>query len=311
MNTDIFTTMITPYCADGSVDYETARRYVDFYFENGLTGIFAVCQSSEIFYLTLEERVKLNHCVYTRAKELEKQSGRRFTVVSSGHISDSLEAQAEELNAIWKSGTDALILITNRLDPNNEGDDVFIENAEKLLKQLPEDVKLGLYECPHPYKRLVTPQILDWCLKTGKFYYMKDTCCDAALIAQRVQQLKGSQFSLLNANCQTLLETMRSGAQGYCGIMCNFHPKLYAWLGENYASDPEKADLLQSVLGTFGFTEGGLPYPLTAKYHMNLCGIETQNIARNRKSEELTDYARSCMQQMKLATDYFEDLLNQ
>ena len=133
---DIFTTMITPYKADGSVDYDTALRYVDWYYETGLTGIFAVCQSSEIFYLTLEERVKLNSLVYARAKELEKQGNRSFTVVSSGHVSDSLEDQAEELNAIWRSGTDALILITNRLDPNNEGDDVFIKNAEKLLKML-------------------------------------------------------------------------------------------------------------------------------------------------------------------------------
>ena len=116
---------------------------------------------------------------------------------------------------------------------------------------------------------------------------MKDTCCDAQMIAQRAKQLKGSNFKLLNANCQTLLETMRSGADGYCGIMCNFHPKLYAWLGKNYNS--EKADFVQSITGTFGFTEVGLPYPLTAKYHMNLCGIKTENIARNRKSEELTE----------------------
>lgn len=307
---DIFTTMITPYRADGAVDYETACRYVDWYFENGLTGIFAVCQSSEIFYLSLEERVKLNRCVYTRAKELEQRSGRKFTVVSSGHVSDSPDAQAEELNAIWESGTDALILITNRLDPNNEGDEVFIRNAEALIKRLPENVKLGLYECPHPYKRLVTPKILDWCLSTGKFYYMKDTCCDAAEIARRVRQLKGSGFRLLNANCQTLLETMRSGADGYCGIMCNFHPRFYAWLGENFAAEPEKAELVQSVIGTFGFTEVGLPYPLTAKYHMNLCGIPTENLARNRKSGELTDYARSCMQQMKTATDWLETQLS-
>lgn len=305
---DIFTTMITPYTADGRVDFETAERYVDWYFENGLTGIFAVCQSSEIFYLTLEERVELNARVYARAKALEKASGRRFTVVSSGHVSDSFEDQVTELRAVWESGTDALILITNRLDPNNEGDDVFIANAERLLAALPEDVKLGLYECPYPYKRLVTPKILDWCLSTGKFYYMKDTCCDAALIAERVRQLAGSQFKLLNANCQTLLETMRAGAHGYCGIMCNFHPRLYAWLGEHYAD--KTADLVQSVTGTFGFTEVGLPYPLTAKYHMNLCGIPTENIARNRKSEELTDYARSCMQQMKTATDYLEGILH-
>ena len=297
---EILTTMITPYKADGSIDFDTAEKYVDWYYENGLDGIFAVCQSSEIFYLSLEERVELNRRVYKRAKELDKN----FLVVSSGHISDTLEKQAQELKAIYESGTDALILITNRLDINNEGDDVFIANAEKLIALLPSDAKLGLYECPYPYKRLVTPKILDWCLSTGRFYYMKDTCCDAQMIAQRTKQLKGSHFKLLNANCQTLLETMRSGADGYCGIMCNFHPNLYAWLGKNYNS--EKADLVQSITGTFGFTEVGLPYPLTAKYHMNLCGIKTENIARNRKSEELTEYAKSCMKQMKLATDQLE-----
>jgi len=302
---EILTTMITPYKADGSIDFDTAEKYVDWYYENGLDGIFAVCQSSEIFYLSFEERVELNRRVYKRAKELNED----FVVVSSGHISDALEDQVKELNAIYESGTDALILITNRLDINNEGDDVFIANAEKLIEKLPADAKLGLYECPYPYKRLVTPKILDWCLSTGRFYYMKDTCCDANLIKERCEQLKGSHFKILNANCQTLLETMRNGADGYCGIMCNFHPKLYAWLGENYKS--KKADIVQSIIGTFGFTEVGLPYPLTAKYHMNLCGIKTENVARNRKFEELTEYSKACINQMKYATENIERWLGE
>jgi len=306
MKVDIFPTMITPYKADGNIDYDMASQYVDWYFKNGMNGIFAVCQSSEIFFLTLEERIALNRCVYERAKELEKESGKRFTIVSSGHVSHTLDEQARELNAIWESGTDALILITNRLDPDNEGDEVWIENCKKLIAMLPKDAKLGLYECPHPYKRLVTPKILDFCLETGRFYYIKDTCCDSAEIARRIKQLEGSRFKLLNANCQTFLESMRNGGMGYCGIMCNFHPKLYAWLGENFEKEPEKADLVQSVIGTFGFTEVGLPYPLTAKYHMNLCGNPTNNIARNRKSIELTDYGRSCIEQMKFATDALE-----
>lgn len=306
---EIFTTMITPYKKDGSVDFETAEKYVDWYFENGIDGIFAVCQSSEIFYLTLEERVELNRRVYERAKKLEREHGRKFTVVSSGHVSDTIGKQAEELNAIYESGTDSLILITNRLDINNEGDDVFIKNTEALIERLPKDAKLGFYECPYPYKRLVTPKILDFCLSTGRFFYMKDTCCDAEIIKQRIKQLEGSNFKLLNANCQTLLRSMKDGGNGYCGIMCNFHPKLYAWLGNNFEKEPEKAELIQSVIGTFGFTEAGLPYPLTAKYHMNLCGIPTENIARNRKSEELTEYSKDCMRQMKIATDYFEKTL--
>lgn len=305
---EILTTMITPYKSDGAVDYETACKYVDWYYKNGLDGIFAICQSSEIFYLSLEERVELNRRVYQRAKELERAGKREFLVISSGHVSDTLEEQAEELNAVYESGTDALILITNRLDINNEGDDVFIENAGKLLEKLPKKARLGLYECPYPYKRLVTPKIFDWCLSTGRFYYMKDTCCDARILAERAQQLKGSSLRLLNANCQTLLESMRNGADGYCGIMCNFHPRLYSWLGKNFKKQPERADIVQSVIGTFGFTESVLPYPLTAKYHMNLCGIPTENIARNYKGQELTDYARSCMRQMKTATDWLEEM---
>jgi len=306
---DIFTTMITPYKKDGSVDLEVAKKYVDWYFEQGITGIFSVCQSSEIFYLSLEEKIALNKVVYNHAKALEKKNGRKFTVVSSGHTSNTIEEQAKELCAVYESGTDALILITNRLDPENKGDDVFIENTEKLLNLLPTEAKLGFYECPYPYKRLITPRILDWCLSTNRFYYMKDTCCDASVISERCRQLKGSNLKLLNANCQTLLESMQNGGNGYCGIMCNFHPKLYSWLGKNYKSEPEKAKLIQSLIGILGFTEAGLPYPLTAKYHMNLCGIETENIARNLESDKLTDYAKSCMMQMKTVTDYFEKLL--
>ena len=303
---EIFTTMITPYRKDGSVDIKAALKYVDFYFESGIDGIFALCQSSEIFYLSLAERVALNAAVYAHAKALENTSGKKLTVVSSGHTADTIEEQARELTAIAETGTDALILISNRLDPENKGDEVFIQNLKRLMELLPKDVPLGLYECPYPYKRLLTPTILDFCIKTGRFRYIKDTCCDAALIEERCKQLKGSGFRLLNANCQTLLETMQCGADGYCGIMCNFHPRLYAWLRENFDKEPETAALVQSVIGTFGFTEVGLPYPLTAKYHMGLCGIETELFARSRKGEILTDYAKSCMQQMKLATDDLE-----
>ena len=299
-----YPTMITPYKADGTVDYDMVEKYVEWYAQNGCDGIFAICQSSEIFYLTLEEKVKINSLVYKKAKEIEKRTGEKFTIVSSGHTSDSIEEQIVELNAVIKSGTDALILITNRLAKEDEDDEVWIKNAETVLKSLPEGVCLGLYECPYPYKRLVTKKGLEWCVSTGRFYFMKDTCCDAKKIENRLQILKGSSFALLNANCQTLLASIRAGGKGYCGIMSNFHPRLYGWLCANPYH--EKAELVQSVLAMLGFTEVGLPYPLTAKYSMTLCGNTTENIARNRPSSALTDYARDNIKQMKLLTDTLE-----
>ncbi len=100
-----------------------------------------------------------------------------------------------------------------------------------------------------------------------------------------------------------------NGGHGYCGIMCNYHPKLYAWLAANYEDMSGKADFVQSVIGTFGFTETGLPYLLSAKYHMNLCGIPTYNYARHRDASLLTDYVRDCMRQMKYAADCLEKQL--
>lgn len=302
-----YPTMITPYKEDGSVDYETVKKYVHWYHDSGCKGIFAVCQSSEIFYVTQEEIIRINKLVYETAQEIYKNGGRKMMIVSSGHTADTIEEQAKNFCELAESGTDALIWITNRLDINNEGDDVWIANAEKLLEMLPVDVKLGLYECPSPYKRLLTPRILKWCMETGRFHFVKDTCCDAQVMKERLQLIKGSSICLLNANCQTLLQSLKDGGHGYCGIMCNFHPKLYNWLCDNFEKEPEKAELLQSFLGTSGFTEVGLPYPLTAKYHMNLVGIPTANVARNRRSEELTDYAKDCMKQMKELSDYFEE----
>lgn len=310
-NNGAYPTMITPYKKDGSVDFETAKRYVHFYHDAGCDGIFAICQSSEIFYLSLEERVKLNKTVFDTVLEIEKNGGRRMTVVSSGHISDSLEDQAKELNAVIESGTDALILITNRLDPNNEGDDVWIENAENLLSMLPSDVCLGLYECPYPYKRLLTPRILKWCVETKRFKFIKDTCCDASLIKERLEILKGSDLKLFNANCQTLLQSLKDGGAGYCGIMANYHPSLYVWLCHNYESDKEKAEILQNFFCMSGFTEVGLPYPLTAKYHMCLEGIATELVTRKPEGGVVNDYTKDCIEQMRALANYLIKLVGE
>ena len=95
---------------------------------SSLSFSFADCQSSEMFFLSLEERVKIGEFV-------KKHADGRVPVVTSGHISDSLEDQAKELTAIAGTGADAVILLTNRLAKENESDEVWLENLKKLLFQ--------------------------------------------------------------------------------------------------------------------------------------------------------------------------------
>ena len=133
LNYGVYPTMLTPYKKDGSVDLDTAEKYVEWYFNKGCHGIFALCHSSESWDLTFSEKLSIAKLVYKRAKELEDSSGRLFTVVTSGHTAESIDRQAYELMKIYEAGSDAMIFMTNRFDLNNEGDDIFLKNLEKLL----------------------------------------------------------------------------------------------------------------------------------------------------------------------------------
>ena len=285
INIGAFPTMITPYHDDNTVDYEAVKAITNWYIEQGCKGIFAVCQSSEMIYLSLEEKINIAKTVV----ETVKASGKDVSVVASGHTSDDVNAQIEELTAMANTGVDAIVWVSNRLDIHNDGDDVWIKNAEYLLSKLPEDIAIGIYECPHPYKRLLTKKILDWCISTGRFTFIKDTCCDPDMLLERLNQIKGTSVKLYNANSQTLLYTMKNGGAGFSGIMGNFHPDLYNWLVENYEKEPEIAEKIQNFLCLTAFLEV-LAYPQIAKYHMNKCGVKMSLWSRSCDHKKFTKY---------------------
>ena len=272
----VYPTMITPYAEDGRVDMDAVRRIVEFYVERGCDGIFAVCQSSEMFFLTEDERAEL-------AKEVVKAAAGRVEVVVSGHVSDALEDQIRELKRMQESGAAALVLVSNRLAAQDEDDDVLLSNMQRILEAIP-DAQFGVYECPYPYKRLLSDKVLEAMAESGRFAFIKDTCCDAELIAHRVKLLNG-RVGLFNANSATLLETLRAGADGFSGIMANLHPELYAWLYRNYKAQPEKADRLSAFLSLASGIERAL-YPTSAKYHMNKIGVPMSIKCRHQKVEQ-------------------------
>ncbi len=259
----VYPVMITPYTEDNKIDFDAVDRIVEFYYQRGCQGIFAVCQSSEMFFLSEDERVEL-------AARVVKASAGRMCVVASGHTSENQEDQIRELTRIAATGVDAVVMISCRLAKQDEDDDVAIANMHKILEAIP-DVPFGMYECPVPYKRLLSEKMLTAMAETGRFSFIKDTCCDAETIARRIEVLDG-RIQLFNANAATILDTMRSGANGFSGIMANFHPELYVWLIDNFKTQPEKAEQLMSALSVLSGTERCV-HPVGAKYHMNLCGV--------------------------------------
>lgn len=274
----IYPTMITPYNADGSVDYGAVDAIVDWYIQNGVDGIFAVCQSSEMFYLDEQERANIARRVVDRAHG-------RVSVVASGHVSYDAEAQARELKRIRDSGVDAVVLVSNRLAAQHEDDDVLIKRLDVIAAKL-DGVPLGMYECPHPYKRLLSMRVLEHMACSGRFAFIKDTCCDAQLIRQRVAQL-GQRVALYNANSATLLDSLRAGCAGFSGIMANFHPALYGYLYKNWRTQDARIETLSAFLSLASGIERGL-YPTSAKYHMNCVGVHMNLYCRSQPASSFT-----------------------
>lgn len=288
----VYPTMITPYNKENEIDFEAVEKIVDWYADNKCDGVFAVCQSSEMNYLSLKERILLAEKTVKCAKKVSNV----MNVVASGHVSGEIEAQAEEISAISETGIDAFVLVSNRLDLHNDGDCVWIKNAEKLLSKIPKDIDLGIYECPMPYKRLLSKELLGWCIETKRFRFIKDTCCDPIILDNRLKQLKTSGIKLFNANAQTLLYSLKKGAAGYSGIMANFHPDLYVWLCKKFNDEAERAETVQELLTMYAFEEA-MHYPVTAKYHMVLEGIGMELDSRSCDKKGFSEYEKQVVKQ--------------
>lgn len=297
----VYPTMITPYTKDNKIDYDAVLGVLDFYAKNGVDGVFAICQSSEIFFLSFEERLEL-------LRFIMKNAPKGMNIVASGHTADDLDRQIYEAEAFINEGIDAYVIIANRFAAADEDDSVFLSRYEKFTSSLPE-IGYGIYECPFPYKRLMYPETLRKCTEIAPLRFLKDTCCSLDMIADKLKAVEGTGLKIYNANGATLLESLKMGCAGYSGVMANFHPEIYSWLCKNYESEPEKAQKVQEFLGFASAIENQC-YPINAKYNMNLCGVPMEIISRARSIDDFFSSRVMEIDQMHAVVDDFKKLYN-
>eukprot|EP00937_MAST-01D_sp_MAST-1D-sp2_P003947 g3947.t1 len=255
--------MLTPFTPDGAaVDYVCLEVLSRWYLDNGATGLFPVAQSSEMYELSPAERIEC-------ARVVKAAAGGRGSVCAAGTFGGPIEEQAAFVQRMSEHA-DVVVVLVCMLAAEDEGDDVWRSRMERLL-DLTGDVPLGLYECPAPYHRLLTPAMLRWLADTGRVYFHKDTSRRNDLISAKLDALRGrpadSPFRWYNGNCTTLLHSMRAGSNGFGGVSANFYPHLVHWLVANAAAQPQQAERLQQFLTV---AEGIVKqmYPASAKVYL-------------------------------------------
>ncbi|WP_430885259.1 dihydrodipicolinate synthase family protein [Fusibacter sp. JL216-2] len=280
----VWPTVIAAFDTEGHLDIEANKSITEYLINKGSDGLFAVCQSSEMFFLTLDEKVAL-------AQSVVETADGRVPVIASGHTSDTIEKQIEELKAVSETGVDAVVLVSNRLAAEGEGTDVFLKNLQIILEAMP-DVNFGIYECPYPYRRLLSSEELKWCADSGRIVFLKDVSCDTATEKERAKIVKNSDLKLFNANTETLMDSLEFGYHGYNGVMGNFHIDIYKWLFENHRSAPEKARKVQASLTHQSEIEK-FAYPVNAKKHMMAHGVKMTPVSRRLSADSFDDEAKN------------------
>ena len=273
--------MLTPFKTDGTVDYEAFEKLIEFYLNAGVVGLFACCGSGEILELTVDEMVNIS------ANVIKLVDG-RVPVVSGAILHDQMPAQIEFAKRVADTGPEAVVLSPNQFVREGQSDEELLAKLKEITGVL-DDIPLGIYEYPMPYKILISDHILKWLISTERYVFFKDTCCDIDIIKRRLSIIRTSNMAHFNAHLPTFLESLQYGCNGYCGTAANFCPELYRWLSENFEKKPRVAELVaQTALKFNKITDLCDNYPANAKTYLNMIGVSMENYCR-RDVPEITD----------------------
>ncbi|QHT67539.1 dihydrodipicolinate synthase family protein [Rhodocytophaga rosea] len=265
--------MLTPLQENNSLDLSGLQELTNMYLNAGVNGLFTNCLSSEMYQLTEEERLTITRTVV-------KQSNGRVPVVATGTFSSNTQKNTEFIRKIYDTGASAVILITGILAGIEEPEDVLKKRIEEIMQQT-SDIPLGLYECPVPYKRLVSPQLMKWLADSGRFVYHKDTSCNTGAMEKKMQAVQGSIFGLYNADTPTALDSLEMGARGISPISANFYPELFTYLLQKFRTSGRTPELNQlydmlvvmdRLVHTF--------YPYSAKLFLQKRGLKITATSR-------------------------------
>lgn len=113
----VTTALITPFLADGSVDYDGLRRNVRFQIENGVRGLVPLGTTGETPTLDETEKEKIVRLVVEEVQAVGKQTG-----VMVGIGTNSTHKTIENAKKALDWGADALLVVTPYYNkPTQEG----------------------------------------------------------------------------------------------------------------------------------------------------------------------------------------------
>ncbi len=268
--------MITPFNLKAKVDFDALKSLIEFYLAAGVKGLFANCLSSEMFSITEDEMLEIT-------KQIVKQVKGRVPIVATGSFGLTIKDKACFIKKIYDTGIDAAILVTGHFANVDDDDDLLLRNFEKIFS-LTGNISLGTYECPAPYKRIISASLWKQLLEADRLIYHKDTSIEQDQVKVKLDILKSmgnNSLEFYDAHSPNAMFSLQNGAKGMSSISGNFYPEIMVWMCNN-ATSPEKQEDVKWIQSEITRVDSLIhqAYPMSAKYFLQKRGLPVRTISR-------------------------------
>lgn len=205
--------LVTPMRADGSVDFQSLRKLIDWHIESGTQGIVAVGTTGESATLDFEE-----HCEII-AQAVEHAAGRVPIIAGTG--ANSTREAIHLTEYAEKAGAAGCLLVTPYYNkPTQEG-------LYRHYRTVAEAVAIPqlLYNVPGRTAVDLLPDTVVRLAEVPNIVGIKEAVGDSTRIHELVHRLADS-FLILSGDDATAIDLLLAGGHGVISVTANVAPAL-------------------------------------------------------------------------------------
>ena len=267
----VYSLLLTAFNEDLSIDYDAYASYVEWQAAQNPHYLFAVCGSSEMTMLTLEERLKV---ATTAAKH---SCG--VPVFATANLEPTWFSQVEEVKKMEQTGVAGLVFTSNGY---GNDDDRIVTYMQELASKT--SLPVMIYEFPGFKNAYISGKAYGEIAKIDNIVGIKDTTCTIPKSKDKID-VQG-ETAVLQANIPYLLKAYEEGGRGVvatpssCGAAKAMRKMYDAFFVEKDYEAAKKC-FEHVCLVDNGIDSG---FMASAKYLCQLQGVPMKTICRDGRS---------------------------
>ena len=207
-----YVALVTPFQADGSVDFAKLRELVSWQLEHGTDGIVALGTTGESSTMSHEEDDEVARCI------IETVNGRIPVIVGAG--SNCTQTQLEKSRKYHDLGADGLLLITPYY--NKANDEGMYRHFATVADAV--DTPVILYNVPGRTGCAISPACCARLAAHPNIAGIKEASGNISYTA-KIARLLSDDFCMFSGNDDMIVPVMSLGGCGVISVWANICPK--------------------------------------------------------------------------------------